>query len=299
MTTESSAIDSRTVLPPDVQEQEDPFAEEVNAHYGKTSSADVAAKRMGIFGRRGSTEKDNQPSRLSWLFKSLLMVLFLVPFAISAVLFLIVQQQSVQLDSLDAAFRHGQLQQLPAEMQALDAKVDQLRSEFITVQAFDKLRQSQQDLARSLDEKLKQYSESVEQQLAIPEHLARLEQRINDLQGIADAHDKRISALASDWQSKWETLASQKATTGSGNRSVKKPQRVIKPVPAPFTLTSIEHRGGQQYAVIIPQVSAGNRWSDIRMLTPGQSVDGWTLASIDGNQARFLVNGKPHILTLQ
>ncbi|WP_052058914.1 hypothetical protein [Pectobacterium brasiliense] len=291
MTTESSVTD--TIIPPLSEAQEDdPFAEEVNAHYAKTSSADVAARRMGLFNKEESADKEN--SRHSWLFKSLLAVLFFVPLGLSVVLFLIVQQQSVQLDSLDAAFRRGQLQQLPTEIQELKIKVGELRSEFITVQEFDTFRQSQQSQARTLDEKLNQYIKSAEGQSAIPERLAHLEQRINDLQGTADAQDKRISSLASDWQNRFEKLAPQKQKA----TPAKKPQRVIKPVPAPFVLTSIEHRGGQQYAVIIPH-SASNRWSDIRMLTPGESVNGWTLASIDGNQARFLVNGKSQILTLQ
>ncbi|MCY9848925.1 hypothetical protein [Pectobacterium jejuense] len=291
MTTESSVTD--TIIPPLSEAQEDdPFAEEVNAHYAKTSSADVAARRMGLFNKEESADKEN--SRHSWLFKSLLAVLFFVPLGLSVVLFLIVQQQSVQLDSLDAAFRRGQLQQLPTEIQELKIKVGELRSEFITVQEFDTFRQSQQSQARTLDEKLNQYIKSAEGQSAIPERLAHLEQRINDLQGTADAQDKRISSLASDWQNRFEKLAPQKQKA----TPAKKPQRVIKPVPAPFALTSIEHRGGQQYAVIIPH-SASNRWSDIRMLTPGESVNGWTLASIDGNQAHFLVNGKSQILTLQ
>ncbi|PKX82775.1 hypothetical protein [Pectobacterium peruviense] len=211
MTTESSVTD--TVIPPLSEAQEaDPFAEEVDAHYAKTSSADVAARRMGLFERGESTDKGNQSSRLSWLFKSLLVVLFFVPLAVSVVLFLIVQQQSVQLDSLDAAFRHGQLQQLPTEIQELKIKVGELRSEFITVQEFDTFRQSQQSLARTLDEKLNQYIKNAEGQSAIPERLVLLEQRINGLQGTADAHDKRISSLASDWQNRFEKLAPQKAT---------------------------------------------------------------------------------------
>ncbi|GKV90431.1 hypothetical protein [Pectobacterium carotovorum] len=295
MTTESSVTD--TVLPPLSEAQgDDPFAEEVNAHYAKTktSSADVAARRMGLFNREESTDKENQSSRLSWLFKSLLAVLFFVPLGFSVVLLLIVQQQGVQLDSLDAAFRRGQLQQLPAEIQDVKSKIGLLRSEFVSVQELDTLRQSQNDWANTLDTKLNQYIKSVEGQSAIPERLAHLEQRINDLQGTADVHDKRISSLATDWQNKFEKLAPQKQKA----TPAKKSQRVIKPVTAPFALTSIEHRGGQQYAVIIPH-SASNRWSDIRMLTPGESVNGWTLASIDGNQARFWVNGKPQILTLQ
>ncbi|MEQ9859524.1 hypothetical protein OI450_05925 [Pectobacterium cacticida] len=294
MTTESSVTD--TILPPLSEAQEDdPFTEEVKAHYAKTSSADVAAKRMGIFDRNESDHELPRRSWQSWIFKSLLAVLFFVPLAACVMFFLIVQQQSVQLDSLDAAFRRGQLQQLPAEMQELKIKIGELRSEFVSVKELDALRQSQNDWASTLDTKLNQYIKNVEGQSAIPERLAHLEQRINDLQGTADAQDKRISSLASDWQNRFEKLVPQKQKA----TPAKKSQRIIKPMPAPFALTSIEHRGGQQYAVIIPHSAAGNRWSDIRMLTPGESVNGWTLSRIDGNQARFLVNGKPQILTLQ
>ncbi|MCI4031487.1 hypothetical protein [Dickeya dianthicola] len=306
----SDSSDANVVLAPGLQEHLAAFSghasDEITFPESREeTSAETAAKRMGIFGgekREGSLREPRKPLALSWLVKASIGFTLCVPWVLCGVLFLIIQRQSTQLASLDAAFRHGQLQQLPAEVRELDERLGKFQKAFVSVQDFDNWRQSQQEWKNSQERILNQYVQSSEAQSLLPERMKMLEQRIDGLQGIADTHDKRLSQLISDWQTKWEKLSPQvsaKASNVTGNRTVKKSQRVTKPVPAPFSLTSIEHRGGQQYAVIIPNTVDGNRWSQIRMLTPGESENGWTLTSIEGNQARFQVNGTPQILTVR
>lgn len=307
----SDSSDANVVLAPGLQEHLAAFSghdDEITFPESREeTSAETAAKRMGIFGgekREGSLRVSRKPA-LSWLVKGSIGFTLCVPWVLCGVLFLIIQRQSTQLASLDAAFRHGQLQQLPAEVRELDERLGKFQKAFISVQDFDNWRQSQQEWKSSQERILNQYVQSSEAQSLLPERMKMLEQRIDGLQGMADTHDKRLSQLISDWQTKWEKLSPQvsakaaKASNVTGNRTIKKSQRVTKPVPAPFSLTSIEHRGGQQYAVIIPNTVDGNRWSQIRMLTPGESENGWTLTSIEGNQARFQVNGAPQILTVR
>ncbi|ULR31673.1 hypothetical protein MJO48_02870 [Dickeya fangzhongdai] len=299
----SDSSDANVVLAPGLQEHLEAFSgyepDEITfPEPREETSAETAAKRMGIFSGEKREDAPRKPIALSWLVKGSIGFTLCVPWVLCGALFLIIQRQSTQLALLDAAFRHGQLQQLPAEVRELDERLGKFQKAFVSVQDFDNWRQSQQEWKSSQERILNQYVQSSEAQSLLPERMKMLEQRIDGLQGIADTHDKRLSQLISDWQTKWEKL-SPKANSVTGNRPVKKSQRVTKPVPAPFSLTSIEHRGGQQYAVIIPSTVDGNRWSQIRMLTPGESVNGWTLTSIEGNQARFQVNGTLQILTVR
>lgn len=64
----------------------------------------------------------------------------------------------------------------------------------------------------------------------------------------------------------------------------------------PFTLVSIERRGGQAYAVILPAGDGG--WAQLRMLSPGESLSGWMLTRVNGSQAEFKVNGQVQLLTI-
>jgi hypothetical protein len=60
---------------------------------------------------------------------------------------------------------------------------------------------------------------------------------------------------------------------------------------APFVLTGIERRGGQTFAVVIPRCVS--QISAMRLLSPGDSMLGWTLRSTEGSGAAvFLVNGR-------
>lgn len=63
---------------------------------------------------------------------------------------------------------------------------------------------------------------------------------------------------------------------------------------APFSLISSESRAGRQFAVIAP--SGYRSLSQLQLVTPGDSVQGWQLLQLDGNRATFSKSG--HRLTL-
>ena len=214
-------------------------------------------------------------------------------------LWLTVRQQQIQLTTLDAAFRSGQLQALSDRM--LDAE-NQLQHLVTRSQA----EQWQQDSERqgaelaSLKAQLSALAEEVNAARTttaqvvsglgvrtdtLEKTLAEQTQRISVLTGWKEAQDRRSAAPA----------VKPVPASGSGSPAAKKP-----PAPAnlkpPFSLVSTERRGGQAYAVILPQGTAG--WSQLRMLSPGEGYSGWVLVSVSDNQAGFRVNGRVQQVTL-
>ncbi|CCP05911.1 hypothetical protein BN440_0860 [Erwinia amylovora MR1] len=63
-------------------------------------------------------------------------------------------------------------------------------------------------------------------------------------------------------------------------------------------LTGIERRGGQTFAVVIPR--GMTQISAMRLLSPGDGMQGWTLRAIEGGgTALFEVNGREQRLQVQ
>ncbi|HHA1945037.1 hypothetical protein I4P16_15060 [Enterobacter hormaechei] len=85
----------------------------------------------------------------------------------------------------------------------------------------------------------------------------------------------------------------------SGAVAVKKKStpKAQRPSTAPFILTGIERRGGIAFAAIAPQ--SATQLTEIALMEPGESRQGWTLQSITGQQAQFRVAGKNQTLTVR
>jgi len=78
----------------------------------------------------------------------------------------------------------------------------------------------------------------------------------------------------------------------------KKPiPKALRPVIAPFVLTGIERRGGIAFAAIAPQ--SATQLTEITLLEPGKTHQGWMLLAITGQQAQFRVAGKNQTLTVR
>lgn len=78
----------------------------------------------------------------------------------------------------------------------------------------------------------------------------------------------------------------------------KKPtQKAQRPVTAPFVLTGIERRGGIAFAAIAPQ--SATQLTEITLMEPGETSQGWTLLAIAGQQAQFRVAGQTRTLTVR
>ncbi|EJE3040259.1 hypothetical protein ACFFXQ_000710 [Salmonella enterica] len=264
------------------------------------NSAQSAAHRLG--GKGGRTWSPSSDRR-SLMLKVLSVLVFCV--LLGAVLFLwfTVRQQQIQLTTLDAAFRSGQLQTLPDRMQTLE---DQLHQYVLKSQS-EKWQQSLSEQAQSLTTFQQQLSSLGTEVKAARAEAARAVagqddtgMKLDALQNALNAQTLRIDALES-WKEAWNKRAAPATTKtaqapGGSPSPVKKPSkpRSHKLTP-PFTLVSTERRGGQTYAVILP--AGEGSLAQLRMLSPGESLSGWTLVSVSGNQAEFQVNGQVQRLT--
>ncbi|EHN8738103.1 hypothetical protein V5K30_RS22365 [Enterobacter hormaechei] len=85
----------------------------------------------------------------------------------------------------------------------------------------------------------------------------------------------------------------------SGEVVVKKKatQKTQRPATAPFVLTGIERRGGIAFAAIAPQLAT--QLTEIALMEPGETHQGWTLLAITGQQAQFRVAGQTRTLTVR
>lgn len=70
-----------------------------------------------------------------------------------------------------------------------------------------------------------------------------------------------------------------------------------RPVTVPFVLTGIEQRGGIAFAAIAPQ--SATQLTEIALMKPGETRQGWTLLAITGQQAQFRVAGQARTLTVR
>ncbi|EFQ7413723.1 hypothetical protein GJZ22_001247 [Salmonella enterica] len=265
------------------------------------NSAQSAAQRLG---GRGGHSWPPSSDRRSLMLKVLSFLVFCV--LLCAVLFLwfIVRQQQIQLTTLDAAFRSGQLQTLPDRMRAIEDRQQQ----YVLKSQSEKWQQSLSEQAQSLATFQQQLSSLATDVKDTHSGTARVVARLDDtdmkldaLQNALNTQTLRIDALET-WKEAWNKRFVPAATktaqaTGGSPSSVKKQS---KPRPRkftpPFTLVSTELRGGQTYAVILPAGEGG--WAQLRMLSPGDSVSGWALVSVSGNHAEFQVNGQVQRLTL-
>lgn len=216
---------------------------------------------------------------------------------------------SIRVNSLDAAFRSGQMSQLSGSVSTLEEKSLEYGKQL---------------------ESLSSGLLSAKNQIAgYQDDLSKFSRTLNDLSSeeqaqrtVIDGHSERINALSTRLSQLEERVAttlrtenhnaqnSQKtpqpvtkgktpSKSGAGN-SAKKPERSVRraAVEAPFVLTGIERRGGQMFVVVIPR--GNTQISSMRLLSPGDGMLGWTLRAIrDNGTAVFSVNGAEQRLQVQ
>lgn len=95
----------------------------------------------------------------------------------------------------------------------------------------------------------------------------------------------QIQTLSVSYQHlKQQTATRSRATA---KRPVPSPLWAAK---APFSLISSEFRAGRQFAVIAP--SGYRSLSQLQLVAPGDSVQGWQLLQLDGSHATFRKGGQ-------
>nr|AQW41066.1 methyl-accepting chemotaxis protein [Edwardsiella ictaluri] len=139
--------------------------------------------------------------------------------------------------------------------------------------------------------------------------IAALQQKIEALDKQQSEQAASVTALKnglSSFQEQIRTLNQRPANVAavvpavtSGTVVVKKKPipKAQRPVTAPFVLTGIERRGGIAFAAIAPQ--SATQLTEIALMEPGETRQGWTLQSITGQQALFRVAGQTRTLTVR
>lgn len=135
--------------------------------------------------------------------------------------------------------------------------------------------------------------------------LAALQQKIEALDKQQSEQAASVAVLKTGLSSLQELVRSLNqrltnvAAVTSGAVVVKKKPtpKAQRPVTAPFVLTGIERRGGIAFAAIAPQ--SATQLTEIALMEPGETRQGWTLQSITGQQAQFRVVGQTRTLTVR
>lgn len=117
---------------------------------------------------------------------------------------------------------------------------------------------------------------------------AQVEQ-LNPITEQIKALEGQVQTLSTSYQHLQQQTATRSRATAKS--PVTTPLWAAK---APFSLISSEFRAGRQFAVIAP--SSYSSLSQLQLVAPGDSVQGWQLLQLDGSHATFRKGG--HRLTL-
>ncbi|EAT1902928.1 hypothetical protein QEW03_000958 [Salmonella enterica] len=97
--------------------------------------------------------------------------------------------------------------------------------------------------------------------------------------------DRQVQTLSASYQHLQQQTATR--SRAKAKSPVTTPLWAAK---APFSLISSEFRAGRQFAVIAP--SGYRSLSQLQLVAPGDSVQGWQLLQLDGSHATFRKGGQ-------
>lgn len=97
--------------------------------------------------------------------------------------------------------------------------------------------------------------------------------------------ERQVQTLSTSYQHLQQQTATR--SRAKAKRPVPSPLWAAK---APFSLISSEFRAGRQFAVIAP--SGYHSLSQLQLVAPGDSVQGWQLLQLDGSHATFRKGGQ-------
>ncbi|MHA0902073.1 hypothetical protein [Enterobacter ludwigii] len=110
-------------------------------------------------------------------------------------------------------------------------------------------------------------------------------QRLQPMNEQIKALEGQIQTLNASYQHLQQQTATR--SRAKAKRPVPSPLWAAK---APFSLISSEFRAGRQFAVIAP--SGYRSFSQLQLVAPGNSVQGWQLLQLDGDRATFRKGGQ-------
>ncbi|NCG54028.1 hypothetical protein [Serratia fonticola] len=205
------------------------------------------------------------------------------------------QAQQQQLMELESAL----VARLPA---GLSASVEALHQQVLSLEARPQVLPaelvSRTDWQAGIDMQqrdtraaLEMFRGQLQQQAGVQETQA---QSLHTLQGTLSDLKAHIKAASASQPHSATASSSAKPTTNpttalktaAMSKTPSSPASPSTRQSVPFVLTGIETRGGQPFAVVAPPTGQG--LTQLQLVAPGGSVQGWRLVSIEGRQARFL-----------
>lgn len=215
---------------------------------------------------------------------------------------------TIRVNSLDAAFRSGQIGQLASSVADQDSRIQALKA------ATDQIAASQsQDTAR-LSGELQSARGLADKAVALAGDLqlsvSSTQERVSKVEAelshpaatVATPAQPGIEAVSPQTKVEKTALAKREPAAHAQSTSTKKTKRsagrtAAPATAAPFSLTGIERRGGHSFAVIMP--TGASAVSQMQLLSPGDSAAGWLLRSVNGNEAVFTFNGAERRLSIR
>ena len=110
-------------------------------------------------------------------------------------------------------------------------------------------------------------------------------ERLNPINELLKELKGQIQTLSASYQ-----LLQQQTATRSRAKAKRPVPSPLWAAKAPFSLISSEFRAGRQFAVIAP--SGYHSLSQLQLVAPGDSVQGWQLLQLDGSHATFRKGGQ-------
>ncbi len=231
---------------------------------------------------------------------ALLSIVLLGTLTASAVLLVRVSNLTIRVNTLDAAFRSGEIGQLSSNVTAMQEKLKTLEKQVSALAPVQDKITSLSTEQLKLSTRVNQLSDA---SLSDQQSVEQLQQQLGQLRQEVQTSASAIDALKQQAVATPKAPEPEKAKPQPSQRAVSSPKKAKRSVrhavmpAAPFELTGIERRGGQTFAVVIPR--GVTVISSMRLLSPGDGFMGWTLRALQGNAALFSVNGSAVRLQVQ
>ncbi|MDF7787454.1 plasmid transfer protein [Pantoea stewartii] len=231
---------------------------------------------------------------------AILVIALLGALTASAVLLVRVSNLTIRVNTLDAAFRSGEIGQLSSNVTIMQEKLKTLEKQLSALAPVQDKVTSMSTEQLKFSTRLNQLSDA---SLSDQQSVEQLQQQLGQLRQEVQTSASAVEALKQQAVATPKAPEPEKAKPQPSQKVVSSPKKAKRSVrhavmpAAPFELTGIERRGGQTFAVVIPR--GVTVISSMRLLSPGDGFMGWTLRALEGNAALFSFNGSAVRLRVQ
>jgi len=198
-------------------------------------------------------------------------------------------QLSKLRQALDTTVGKGTLEAVQQRLNDVDERLELADGKrFVTD---DDFRAAQKSLSNRIDGAQASATQILDTTQDLSRSLTAMEEQVTVLKAHIETIDVRLEELVK--------ARIRMPGTGSTSKSTAHKPLPAKPIPPPFSIIGVEHRGGERFLSVAPLGST--RLSQINLLQPGDGVAEtlWRLKSLDDKSARFDVAGTVQTITIE